>query len=392
MIETTKAEVDALIESAVAKALDNQAKTFETKEKTAPKIENMQSRDNGLVAIRTLMTVAQAKEKQVDVRQYAEKIATQSGSDVDYQVSKGLNATDFVGGGALVPESMSSDVIPSLMNASVFYNNIPKTPMPTGSLTIPKVTGAATKYWSGENPSTKASKPSFGTVTLNSKQLSVIVPISKNLIMGASVAGINPEQIVLNELTRSFLPDIESQILRGSGVSNELLGIYNRVPSANKFNSAGVTFANVVADAKKATSRILTNNVPLTRGQWVMSTRSGNHVRFLPGTNSDDMKFMTEINAGRWLGKAFGESNYIPNTLGSGDKSEIYLFDLDQLIFGIHENLSISTSEEASYYDENGTLQSAFVKGMMLIKMQMSGDFAMFNSTAASVIEAVAWE
>lgn len=262
--------------------------------------------------------------------------------------------------------------------------------MSSGSMQMAKVTGTATNHWGAENAATKASQQTFGNIQLNSRKVKAVVAISKHLITGAGTAGINAEQIILNDIVTAFAPEIEAQILRGSGVSSTLLGVYNRMAPGNKFNTAGTSLDNVTTDIKRAISKLRSTNVPLTSGQWVMSSRSENHLRFLRNTTNGFLEMAAEINTGKLFGYDLGVSNYIPDDITS-NYSEVYLLDLDAMVLGVERPLTIEMSDTAAYYDSAGTVQSAWIQDQVIIQVSMTMDFGMFYPTAAACVEQVVW-
>ena len=91
------------------------------------------------------------------------------------------------GGGFLVPEEYSTELIEYLRPLSVIRSMNPViVPMPVGSISIPAMTGGATAEYIGEGSNIAVSQPAFGQIKLTWKKLATLVPISNDLIRFSS--------------------------------------------------------------------------------------------------------------------------------------------------------------------------------------------------------------
>src|SRR5690625_3264511 len=101
----------------------------------------------------------------------------------DEDFAKQLAASVFEDGGAIVPDEYMAEII-ELLRAQAVVRQLGATTvnMSSGSMTIPKQTGASTAHYIGENTNIPASQPAFGQIQLSAKKLAALVPISNDLL------------------------------------------------------------------------------------------------------------------------------------------------------------------------------------------------------------------
>ena len=115
----------------------------------------------------------------------------------------------------------------------------------TGPLTFPKQTGAATLYWTGENPGSDVtgSNITTGSVTLSPKTAMATSPVSRQLIVQSTP---NAEQLMRNDLGIIAALGIDRAVAHGAGANNEPDGLYH-LSNVNATAMGGVpTFGKIV--------------------------------------------------------------------------------------------------------------------------------------------------
>jgi len=93
-----------------------------------------------------------------------------------------------------------------------------------GDVPIPKVTGASSFYWLGEDEDGTDSQPTLGNVVLMPRTVAGAVPMTRKLMKQSSPA---VEQLVMNDLNRGAALAIDKAALIGTGVDGEPLGLLN---------------------------------------------------------------------------------------------------------------------------------------------------------------------
>jgi HK97 family phage major capsid protein len=114
------------------------------------------------------------------------------------------------------------------------------------NLAIPRMTAGSTAYWMAEDASITQSTPTFDNITLSPKQLSAHVSYSRKLLLQALP---DIELLMRNDLTRQLGLALDAAALKGTGTSNQPLGLLNVAgigSVAGGTNGAAPTWANVI--------------------------------------------------------------------------------------------------------------------------------------------------
>mgnify|MGYP006921296330 CR=1 FL=1 len=114
-----------------------------------------------------------------------------------------------------------------------------------GNIAIPKLTGAATAYWVGENAAPTEGAQTVGQVSMSPKTLAAYTDMSRKLIMQSSI---DVENMVKGDLAQIIALAADSAGLYGSGSSNQPTGL-RLVSGLNTvdFAAADPTYAEIVA-------------------------------------------------------------------------------------------------------------------------------------------------
>lgn len=307
----------------------------------------------------------------------------------DDAVSKALSSADLTGGGVLVPEQMSQEIIEFLRPRAVVRRMGPNImPMNSGVVTIPKQTGGATSEYIGESTSQNASQPTTGQLRLVWRKLRTTVPLSNELLQFSNPSA---DTMVRDDMVASMAVREDKAFIRDDGVDAKPKGLFHWCPTTNKFDASGTTLTNVENDLLKAISTLENNDVRMIRPGWMMSPRSKNgFIQLRDGNGNLAFPEMRDPQNPTLLGFPVGLSNNIPNNLDSGsDESEIYLVDFADAIIGESNQIMIEVSNEASYTDSGGNLVSAFDQDETVIKAIMRHDFVMRHEESIAIIESV---
>lgn len=302
---------------------------------------------------------------------------------------KANSAGDFGTGGFLIPEDMASDIIDLLRPRNVIRAaGAPTIPMPRGTLTLPKQTGDPSASYIGENQDITKSEPTGGHIVLSAKKLAALVPISNDLLL--MDVGNQADMFIRDSIVRRIAIREDQAFIRDDGANNQPQGLRYWAEAGNVFGSAGTTATNVEDDLVTMMNNLEGNDVDMSNPVWFMSPRSKNHLVNLRDANGN-LIYPTITNAQPTLyGFPVFVSNNIPNNLGGGTESEIYLVNVSDTIIAETGGLEVTADSTASY-QEGGNLVSAFSRDQTVIRAIVRHDFAVVYPEAVTVMTGVTW-
>ena len=187
-VEQIRGLISEVVETTMGEKFDefakaNQEEVRKLRAEIAAQKREDETEKKGLKAARFLRHFAAAKGN----RERAIDLANKAG---DIGIAKAMEATDAQAGGVWVPEQLSSEVIELLRPASVIKSMGPRmVPMPTGSLSMTKLTGGATSTYIGESQNIEPTEQTTGKISLNWKKLACTLPISNDLLRFETFAG-----------------------------------------------------------------------------------------------------------------------------------------------------------------------------------------------------------
>lgn len=316
-------------------------------------------------------------------------------------IAKELITTTPSAGGYAVPTNLSGEIIEILREESAFLRGMPRRiPLNNGNMSLAAGDSGVTGGYGAEATDITVEQQTFREVNLSAKRLSVLVPVS-NELLSWSIGDM--EAFVKDDMNGALGELMDTNLLRGSGLSNTPLGIFriNGVPTFAALAATG-TQAQIIAAVEATLARaeweMRSRKVMGRRAAWVMSPRTriwlsglrdanGNRVypelSFGPGTGRD---------APILRGKPVYETGHIPINLGtSGLESEIALVDYSHVLFGETESgFQFAASSEASY-KVSGTVYSAFQRNVTLFRALTHHDTDVRHVGAVVVVTGVDW-
>jgi HK97 family phage major capsid protein len=316
-------------------------------------------------------------------------------------IAKELITTTPSAGGYAVPKNLDNEIIEILREESAFLRGNPRRiGLQNGNMNLAAGDTGVTGGYGAEATDISVEQQTFREVNLSAKRLSVLVPVS-NELLSWSIGDM--EAFVKDDMNGALGELMDTNLLRGSGLSNTPLGIF-RIPGIPTFAALPATgtqaqiIAAVEATLARAEWEMRSRKVMGRRAAWIMSPRTriwlsglrdanGNRVypelSYGPGTN----------NAAPMLrSKPVYETGHIPINLGtSGLESEIALVDYQHVLFGETESgFQFAVSSEASY-KVSGTVYSAFQRNVTLFRALTHHDTDVRHVGAVVVITAVDW-
>lgn len=304
-------------------------------------------------------------------------------------IGAALGSNDFSGGGALVPERFTAEVVPLLRPMTTIRRNAKVVPLVGGTDTMPTVENGTSAYYVGENTDTTASEPQFGQMKLTEREIASIVPISNKLLRHAGIA---VDMLIRDDLIRGFATTEDLYFLRGNGVGAGPKGLRYLAPTANVIAAnATINLANIDADARKLELALMNANIPMINRRWLMSPRTFTYLRDLRDSNGNNVFPGLSMERPTWKGYAVEMTTQIPINLGSGsDESELYLVEFGNAIVADSYNIRIDASESASY-KSGANLVSAYSQNQTVIRALAGHDFGLSRTGAVAVLTGVKW-
>jgi len=115
----------------------------------------------------------------------------------------------------------------------------------TGTVAIPRQTGAATAYWVAEKGTLTESNPTVDQVNMTAKTLGAYTEFSRRLLLQSSL---DVEQMVRAELATVIALEIDRAALYGLGTTNQPQGLKNVTGiNTEDFGAAAPTYGEVVS-------------------------------------------------------------------------------------------------------------------------------------------------
>ena len=307
---------------------------------------------------------------------------------------KSLGLTSMTDGGYLVSDVMYEEILPYLFQKTIF-DKIPtmKVPMSKGALTLPydTIAGGDPTYVELQQAGGVIDLSSLGTYELKSKIIKGHLAVGNELIDSADYQVL---PYLVQKLQTKLSLMVDAQFLKGTGGASSFLGLYTQALSGNKFNSAGTSLTNVIADMLKLINKIdsaLAQNIELSQCRILMCSRSYYYILSLATTTGNNATIATELSSSNTIyGIPVIVSNTISNTI-STDKSEIWLIDGSKIMQGIQQELKLEVTRNDVYTDANGTLKYGKETDETIIRIETRQDMMLSYRGAVAIMEQVAY-
>lgn len=307
-------------------------------------------------------------------------------------VIKALEASSVGGGGILITPEYSEDFIDLLTPRAVLRSfGVPVVPMTSGTMNMSKLNSSASAYYVGENKDMVKSQQSFGAKKLTARKLAALVPVSNDLIKRG---GPKVNQIVRNDTLRAVALKEDVTFIRAVGTEYTPKGLRYLAAAGNILTQSGgssYTLDTVTFDLGQMLLALENNDVPFTNPGWIFAPRTAMYLMTVRDGNGN-YAFRSEMLTGKLWGYPFKKTTQIPINLGSGNKSEIYVADFDDVLIGQVFGIEVAISTEASYKDENGDLVSAFSLDQSVMRVITEHDIILRHDESVAVMTEVEWQ
>jgi HK97 family phage major capsid protein len=303
---------------------------------------------------------------------------------------KSVNTLVSADGGLLVPTAaVGANLMDLLRVQSTFIAANPvRVPMVNGQYKLGRGLAGATASYVAEAALKPVSSPTFDSITMASKKLAGIVPITKEAAMW-TVGDI--DAYVRGDLQNSMATTLDLNAWLGTGAGASPLGILNKVGvstvTAATYITGTITAPTLTELDALANAMILSlvgNRLYANeRWRWVMPYRTALYLSAMRVGDSDGDKAFPELaplnNGGRWMGFPVIVTSQIPTTGGgTTDETTLALVDFNQVLFGEEEGITMSTSEQATLdVDGEGDLVHLWQQNMYAIRAEAMHDFGL---------------
>jgi len=271
---------------------------------------------------------------------------------------KALGAGTPADGGYIVPTEYVAELIEMLVAEAIVVklgatviNDLKGNPVE-----FPKQVGGATAFWVGENTDITPSQQTLGQLTMSPHQVAALVKVSNRLLKFSSPAA---EAMIRRDIAQSLSLALDLAALRGSGTSNQPLGIVNTPGIQNvEIGTNGGMFTFNTASEMEG----MLEDVNALRGKLGFAwhgkvKRLLKNIKVAQYSGQTDgepilgIPFLSDAKLKDVMGYDFGTSSQIPTNLTKASGvalSEIIFANWQELLIGQWGGLEIMASNETS--------------------------------------------
>lgn len=305
---------------------------------------------------------------------------------------KAMSVTSPTGGGYLVPQIYTDEVIEMLYPKTVVFElGARRVPMPNGNLNLPKMTSGTRATWGGEARRIAKTQPTFGNVKLSAKRLEAIVPQTRELLMSTDYSA---DALFAADLTRRMQLGMDFGAMFGTGGEFQPLGIANN-KAIEKVDATALSNTALADSNGKITAdfpvwleaKVLSKNVDDVSLGWTFNAAVEGYLKNLKTTTGEYI-YREEMAGGNLLGYPYKRSNQIPTD--SSGKTSIIFGNWADLLAGEQAGLETYTTLDGSWVDENGVQHNAFDENLSATRALMYIDFAVRHTESFIVVNNVA--
>jgi HK97 family phage major capsid protein len=339
--------------------------------------------EKGLVFGGVVAALAKGKMNRDVALEYADKTLKMPG------VVKALTAGVGEEGGFTIGVEHSDEIIDLLTERAKIRATIKNvTDLSAGVAEVSKLTSSASVSWGGEIMKIPASQQGFGMLTLRARQEKTLVPISNTLLRRG---GPRVSNMIRFDTLRAMALGEDEVLLRSPGTEHRPKGLRYWIPAANVIaSSATPDLDEVTSDLGNLVLALELGHVGLTAPYWVMNPREKQGLMTVRIPNGP-YAFRDELLGGTLWGFPVVSTTHQPSDLVDGTKSEIMLYDGDEMTLGQGPQLQVALSEEGVIVDSEGNITSAFQQNMTFMRVISEVDLVARHAEAIAVLTGVNW-
>lgn len=306
-----------------------------------------------------------------------------NGWDENDPVIKALQAGTPSGGGSLIPAAVSAEFIDVLRAVATVRSIAQAIPMPSGNLTIRRLTVSATSSYVGESTNVTSSDQVTGNIDLNFKKLVTLTPVSNSLLR---YSGGLADDMVRNDLLRSQALREDTAFLTGNGESNTPRGLLTLLHADHVNADTGATAAQIMNDLANAVGLVEGANVMLGENEtkWLLNPSDFWEIFGQDGANSEGtypFRFELSQSPPRLLGFEVKKTTQVG--------ADAYLVHGPSLLLADSMSVAVESFDGAAYYDGSSVVSGAS-RDETVIRAISEHDFNIRHNKAGAVITTVA--
>lgn len=318
----------------------------------------------------------------------AEKAAAQLEDAGHTGVAAVLSGASSAAGGVTIPEPLANEVIDLLRPKVVVRRAGAETsPIPAGKMRHARMASGATANYGGEAAAIVESEPTFDSVDLSFRKLTALVPLSNDLLRMSSTA---MARVARNDVVRQMAAREDIAFLRNDGTNGTPKGLRHWCLAPNWLAEAAATAAAVEVLINRLVNKVEDADVPMLMPGWAMRASTKNFLAGLRDANGYPL-YPSIDKDGTLKGFPIYPSSQIPNNLGAGSDTEITFADFSEMMIGDAMNLTIATSDQATFVNTSGDPVSAFQNDLTLMRAISEHDFAPMHDAAISGATVTGW-
>ena len=289
------------------------------------------------------------------------------------QTRSAMQASQFDNAGILIPEEVSSEMIPLLESLTFIRRRAGgAVPLTHGTLKVGKQNSRATATHQDEQDDYTPTSGKFGDLKLDAKKLTAASVQTREMAQFGGNVGAG---IITRDLVTAIAQKEDVTLLRSNGTEYQPRGIRHWIRDENILNDPIDTFDNNIQNLLATLVRIiriqLESDLPIStqNSTFAMAPTTWANLYRAHDPGSGIAVFKSEIESGRILGYEFDVTNNVPANLDvNGDVgTELYFIHWPSVLVGAVPGLRMEMSTTASYM-ENGVLKSAFSRDEMVFK------------------------
>lgn len=307
-------------------------------------------------------------------------------------LTKALETSVGTAGSFAIPPDFYDYIVPLLYAKTVVRQaGATVMPMPNGTMTISKLTAGMSAAWGLEASPIPASQQTFGQIAATARKLTALVPVSNDQMKYATPSF---DGRVRDDLVMQISLAEDIAFIRSNGTLAAPKGLKGFVSSGNTITSTyAYTLSTVTNELMGLLNKLESANVPLDNVGWLMHPRTKN---YLMGVQNSLGVFVYRdmMLAGKLFGYPYYTTTQIPTNLtinANPNCSEIYFGSFSQMVILESRKLELAVSLEGVYVDGNSVMQSAFQNDLTLVRGILSENFQMWHNEGVAFLQGVAW-
>lgn len=289
---------------------------------------------------------------------YVRGLATGEWGGADLE-RRAMSIGSLAGGGHLVPEPLSAEIIDlARARSRIFQAGARTIPMTASTLKIGKLVKDPEAGWRAENTNVPFDSAALGAVEFRARTLAVIVRASVELWEDAG----NLDQLLRNSLSQSLANELDRVGLSGSGDGEEPQGIAGTTDVQEMAAVGDLESYAPFSEAMELVEGV--NGLP---SALIYAPRDHYVLDRLTDSTGQPLRPPPSFEELRRL-----RTNQVRTNMGSGeDESEAFLGNFENLLVGMRTTFNIEVSRQAAAGEE-----SAFRKLQVWVRAYLRADIA----------------